>query len=203
MTSKQSAEEIEAIKLGFISAWNKGDKPTLAEYTASYPQYAMELTEFVLLFSVMETVTDETDEVGEPSSELVALVQGAVESSQSSAETLNERIKEIGATPDELAAEFDLPVYILGMLQKRQLTHLPLRLVIALRHRFSQTTGQVLGFIGYRPPMPQTAFQFRADSTPATTGTAGKTFREAMASSANAEQKRKWLPDDDMEQTNG
>lgn len=59
---KREPNDLDAIELQFIQEWDEGANPTLQQYVAKYPEYAREITEFVLDFVEYDAAVARTPE---------------------------------------------------------------------------------------------------------------------------------------------
>jgi len=102
--TNKTVDQLEAIQLQFMEQWEAGETPTLQDYVTRHPEWARELTDFVLLFIEVESaaaaVTEaEVEGVGKQALERVRA--GAM----APAGSLREARTALGWSPGRLAQE--------------------------------------------------------------------------------------------------
>jgi len=178
MNTQETRETLQDVELLFMEQWYQGENPTLDQYTARYPQFAEELSEFVFLFLLSEHM--DTPEAEEVLPETLQAIERGLKVSNSRAQTLVERIKEVNLTPSQLSSRLDIPQTIIMWLNQREIVELPRRFVTALAREINQTTGQVIDLVRPVDSVPSVAMQYRATGQPTTTHRQLRTFEEAL-----------------------
>ena len=99
--SQSRPNELEAVQEDFITHWQAGDNPTLADYVETYPEYEREMTEFVVAFLGLFAVPADEEE-GDLGVAEVAMRRG-IDAALSEARSVPQRLEELSIEP----AEFD------------------------------------------------------------------------------------------------
>lgn len=110
--SPNQFNQIDTIKEEFIQEWNDGQNPTLSAYLHRYPEFAEELTQFVMAFALLHAVPLEPTEPSEDARQ--AMLRG-LSAGQAKTRTVAARLKEIGMTEAELAKRIRSPIELLGV----------------------------------------------------------------------------------------
>lgn len=196
MNTHETRETLQDVELSFMEQWYQGEKPTLDQYTARYPQFADELSEFMFLFLLSENM--DIQEADEVLPETLQAIEQGLKVSDSQARSLVERLQEANLTPAQLSNRLDIPPTIIMWLNQRGIVELPRRFVAALAREIKQTTSQVLDLIRPIDSMPSPAMQYRATGQPTSTHNKIRTFEEALGlcyekKLLNDAQFQKWL----------
>lgn len=114
--------QVDTIKDEFVEAWNNGENPTLASYLQRFPEYADELTEFIMAFAQVHAVKLVESQPSQQSME--AMLRG-LSAGQAKARTVAARLKEIGMSELELSKRLRAPIELLGVFHGNQVQDVP------------------------------------------------------------------------------
>lgn len=159
---------IDDIKDEFSSDFIVGKKPTLTQYLDRYPQFADELTDFILTFAQLNAVPIEVEA---PTPEAERAMQRALSASRTHARTIIERMAELGLTKDQLAQDLRAPMDLFALFHRNHVSPEPSRFVKAVANVLKLTEMQ-----SRRMLAPQ-ALSYRAKGTPQP---AVKTFEQLV-----------------------
>lgn len=131
--------DIDDIKDEFSQAFFEGKKPTLTEYAQRYPEFAEELTDFILSFAELTAVEPESLEPTELSER--ALVRG-LSASKAKAKTVAARLQELGLAQAAFVNELRAPMELLALFHRTHVTSGAERFVRALARTLGLTEAQ-------------------------------------------------------------
>lgn len=147
---------IDDIKDEFASEFIEGKKPTLTQYLGRYPQFADELTDFILTFAQLNAVPVE---VGAPTPEAEGAMERALSASRTHARNIIERMAELGLTKDQLARDLHAPMDLFALFHRNHVSPEPTRFIRAMAEALKLTEMQ-----SRRMLAPQ-ALSYRAKGT--------------------------------------
>lgn len=114
--------QVDTIKDEFVQEWNNGHNPTLASYLQRFPEYADELTEFIMAFAQVHAVPLVESQPSDQAKE--AMLRG-LSAGQAKARTVAARLKEIGMSELELTKRLRTPMELLGVFHSNQIQDVP------------------------------------------------------------------------------
>lgn len=159
---------IDDIKDEFSSEFIEGKKPTLTQYLGRYPQFADELTDFILTFAQLNAVPVEVEA---PTAEAERAMERALSASRTHARNIIERMAELGLTKDQLARDLHAPMDLFALFHRNHVSPEPTRFIRAMAEALQLTEMQ-----SRRMLAPQ-ALSYRAKGTPQP---AVKTFEQLI-----------------------
>ena len=163
-----NAPDIDDIKDEFSSEFIVGKKPTLTQYLERYPQFADELTDFILTFAQINAVPIEVEE---PTPEAEEAMERALSASRTHARSIAERMTELGLTKDQLARVLHAPMDLFALFHRNHVSPEPRSFVRAVAKALKLTEMQ-----SRRMLAPQ-ALSYRAKGAPKP---AVKTFEQLV-----------------------
>ena len=203
-TAPMAAEdEITAIELDFMEAWEAGSNPTLQDYVARYPQHAGAITEFVLGFLELEGALARTPLPVTPSAAAEQAVKRALQAVFAPAENLKQVRMALGLDRSQLAQELNLPSIMILWLEGGDIMDSDTRLEAKLGHLTGRTPSQTRLLLGAPAPPAAPLMHLKATGTPRNTPAKRRTFREALEECDRQGlltdgQRREWLPEQNI-----
>ena len=208
-TTMSHAPDWDEVKNNFVAAWHDGEQPTLHQWASRHPQFAIELTDFVLDFVALENAaareakTSSAQPTASTTREAIlrAIRQTSAISADSRAavQTLAEARKARGWRVDQLATALNVPDWIALQLERGALRDWPAKLEERLSQALETSRAQVAAMVQASIAAPQTAAaHFHSEAAPVATAPVVRTFGEALEVCArqghlSVEQKREWL----------
>lgn len=192
--------EIALIELSFMEAWETGSNPTLQDYIARYPQYAAEITEFVLEFLELEGALARTPLPETPAAATDQAVTRALKAVFAPAENLKQARRSLGWTQGQLAQELNLPSIMILWLEGGDIVDSDPKLETKLGHLLGRTPSQTRILLRAPAPPAMPAVHLKATGTPQNTKAKPRSFQEALIECARTgqltdAQRREWLPE--------
>lgn len=148
---------IDDIKDEFSSDFIEGKRPTLNQFVDRYPQFADELTDFILTFAQLNAVPIEVEP---PTPEAETAMERALSASRTQARTIIERMAELDLSKDQLARDLRAPMDLLALFHRNHVSPEPVRFVKAVASALKLTEMQ-----SRRMLAPQ-ALSYRAKGAP-------------------------------------
>ena len=200
MNETADTEALEAIRLRFIEEWEAGKHPTLESYLRRYPQYALEITDFVVPFVALEAAVARTPEP--PAGSAMAMrarerVAAYLTAAPDDAPTLQALRKTRGWSPARLAQYLNLPTLMVNRLERGAvLPDWPRK----LEERLGELFGYAADRMGALLRVPVTggglaAAHYSAHGSPEQTAKRpARSFAQTLdETKATPEQRRAWL----------
>lgn len=175
-------DEIAAIELDFMEAWEAGSSPTLQDYVARYPQYAGAITEFVLGYLELEGALARTPLPDIPSAATERAVKLALQAAFAPADNLKQARIALGLNQRQLAQELNLPSIMILWLEGGDIVDSDTRLEAKLGHLIGRTPVQTRLLLAAPAPPAAPPIHLKATGTLPHQNTLAKrrTFREAL-----------------------
>lgn len=212
-TTMSHAPDWDEVKNNFVAAWHDGEQPTLHQWASRHPQFAIELTDFVLDFVALENAAArEAQTISPPpvSQTLTSTTREAIlrairqtsaisADSRAAVQTLAEARKARGWRVDQLATALNVPDWIALQLERGALRDWPAKLEERLSEVLQTSRAQIAAALQASIAAPQTAAaHFHSEAAPVASAPVVRTFGEALEVCAqqgqlSVEQKREWL----------
>ena len=195
-------QELDAIKVAFVQAYEAGSAAPLQEIVAAHPQYGEELADFILTFIELERVVERLPEPMESSVSTRRLRAAAIRHA-SGTETLREAREALGLSRQRIADAVNVPVSFLVYVERGRLdvegtapidTRFVARLSAILR-RTGEETLEILRATLASPATSQVVHR-RSDGEPtASVPPASQPFRVLLArcDELTPAQRHEWL----------
>jgi hypothetical protein len=191
---QDSTLDWETVQMQFLQEWQEGKAPALQNYVQRYPQWADELTDFVMHWLPMHNAAHAVEEVATASAETTAIIAQVMQQTATPVRTLAEARRQLGWSPGRLARELNLPERM-GVQLMRGLRDWPPQLEEKLAALLGRSQAQVRALLQATTPQPAT--QWKAKGQPSSKTAPLPRWQEALEECARrgeltAEQCREW-----------
>jgi hypothetical protein len=194
-------EELEAIQLQFMEEWDAGEHPSLGDYISRYPQFARELTDFVLLYVEVESAAALVPEGEEEAPAGEAALERVRAGALAPASNLRDARKAFAWTPARLARELELPARAVIQFERGLVRDWSRKLECILARVLCCTQEETVLLLQACRPGQTASAHYSAQGTPQAGIQTVRTFAEVLEECVRSgemteEARRAWLVDE-------